>query len=94
MFVSGRFYSGVGYYAGGIPELCHKGVTDVYKRYIPPCVPEARCGYEVPGMTLLHDCFNLHQLQFQCSNSSCVDVVVLIRCMFLHLVAEMSDWFF
>jgi hypothetical protein len=46
------------------------------------------CGYDVPGIILLHDlivvknicpCFNLHQLQLQRINASCVEVVALIR---------------
>jgi hypothetical protein len=38
-------------------------------------------------------CFNLHHLQLQCINASCVEVMALIRCVFLHLVTKMSDWF-
>jgi hypothetical protein len=38
-------------------------------------------------------CFNLHQLRFQCINSSCVEVVALIRRVFLHLIAKMNYWF-
>jgi hypothetical protein len=39
-------------------------------------------------------CFNLHQLWFQCINTSCVEAVVLIRCLFLCPIAKMSDQFF
>jgi hypothetical protein len=35
---------------------------------------------------------NLHQLKFQHINASFMEVV-LIRHVFLHLVAKMSDWF-
>jgi len=37
--------------------------------------------------------FSLHQLQFHCINARCVEVVVLIRHVFLHLIAKMSDRF-
>jgi uncharacterized metal-binding protein len=39
-------------------------------------------------------CFNLHQLRFQRINASCVEVVALIRRVFLRLVIKMSDRFF
>jgi hypothetical protein len=63
-------------------------------------------GYEVSGMILLHDlkgamwldhskdicaCFNLRQLHFQCLNTSCVEVVALMRRMFLCLIIKISD---
>jgi predicted membrane-bound spermidine synthase len=60
---------------------------------------------EVLGMILLRDlkgamrlvcaCFNLHQLRFKLINASCVEVVALLykTCVFLRLVAKMSDRF-
>jgi len=64
------------------------------------------CGCEVPGMILLHNLkgamrldrskdmsvhvFNLRPLWFHRINSSCLEVVALIR---LHLDAKMSDKF-
>jgi len=38
-------------------------------------------------------CFNLQQLLFQHINASCMEVVVLVRCVFLYLVSKMSDQF-
>jgi len=35
---------------------------------------------------------NLHQLQFQHINASCVEVVALVSLVFLHLIAKMGDW--
>jgi hypothetical protein len=43
----------------------------------------------------LHVCtyFNLHKLQFQFINTSCMEAVALIRLVFLHLIAKMSNQF-
>jgi hypothetical protein len=38
-------------------------------------------------------CLYLNWLQFQHINTSCVELVVLIRCVFLCSIAEMSDQF-
>jgi hypothetical protein len=66
----------------------------------------AWCGCNVPGMILFltkgavqlgcSKDMSIHVstctiLQFQCINSSCMEVVMLIRCVFLHLVVEMDD---
>jgi len=62
-------------------------------------------GYEVPRMillcnlepcnlTVIKTClcmFQLPQLWFQCINVTCVEVVALIRCVFLNLIIKMSD---
>jgi hypothetical protein len=39
----------------------------------------------------MHVCFNLHQLQFQHINATFMEVVALIRRMFLCLVTKLSD---
>jgi hypothetical protein len=64
------------------------------------------CGYEVPSMTMCDfkgarqldhsndmsvHASTLHQLQFKCINASFMEVVVLIRCIFLCFNAKMSD---